>query len=82
VVSHGGAGRNVLPVAVRSRQCPVLAFLDVAADVEKVSNLDRMADLGIMATPALAVNGRIMCSGRVPSEAEIARWIKDAEVEA
>jgi len=38
------------------RTINVLASLDVAADVEKVSDLDRMADHGVLATPALAVN--------------------------
>lgn len=59
----------------------VLATLDIAAGVEKVTDLTRMAEAGVMATPALAINGRVKCSGRVPSETEIAAWIKEAAAE-
>jgi len=62
--------------ALMQKAINVLAELDVAADVEKVSDLDRMAEMGVMATPALAINGKLKCSGRVPSETEIAEWIK------
>lgn len=55
----------------------VLARLDVTADVEHVTDPERLAAAGIMMTPALAIDGVIKSSGRVPSEAEIATWVRN-----
>jgi len=43
--------------------------LDVA--VEKVTDLKEIMKFGIMMTPALAIDGTVKISGRVPTEAEI-----------
>lgn len=63
---------------LEQRTYNVLASLDIAADVEKISDLGKMAEMGVMATPALAINDKVKCVGRVPSEAEIADWIRAA----
>ena len=34
-----------------------------------------MMSLGVMATPAVVIDGRVMCTGRVPSKDEILHWI-------
>lgn len=57
----------------------VPARLDVTADVEKVTDLGKMAEDGVMMTPAPDVNGRLKCGGRLPTEAELAGWIKAAD---
>ena len=43
----------------------------VAAAVEKVTDVARMLDLAPPALPALAVNGRVVAAGHVPSADEI-----------
>lgn len=48
----------------------------VAADVTKEENIDKITDAGVMMTPALAIDGVIKSSGRVPPAAEIANWLK------
>ena len=48
---------------------------DVAADVEKVSRMERILAYGILATPAVAIDGRVVMSGRVPALKEIREWI-------
>jgi len=57
----------------------VPARLDVTADVEKVTDLGKMAEDGVMMTPAPDVNGQLKCGGRLPTEAELAGWIKAAD---
>ena len=41
------------------------------ATVEKVSNIDEITAAGVMMTPALAVDGKIVASGKVLSEGDI-----------
>lgn len=43
----------------------------LAADVEHVYDLEKMADAGIVSTPALAVDGEVIVSGRVPGVEEL-----------
>lgn len=40
-------------------------------DVVKEESLARMAALNVMSTPAVAVDGKVVLSGRVPSAEEI-----------
>lgn len=43
--------------------------------VRKVSDLKEMMLAGIMSTPAIAIDGVVKSSGRVPTEQEVASWI-------
>ena len=45
--------------------------LGVTAEINKVTDLKQIMALGVMMTPALAVNGTIKLAGRVPSVDEI-----------
>ena len=45
--------------------------LGIAAEITKVTDLREIMALGVMMTPALAVNGTVRVSGRVPGVAEI-----------
>ena len=47
----------------------------IAADIEKVSDFAAMAKAGVLTTPAVAVNGVVKSTGRIPSLAEIKAWI-------
>jgi small redox-active disulfide protein 2 len=48
-----------------------LAELDIAADVSKVEDIVEIMNYGVMVTPALVVDGKVVMKGRVPSVAEI-----------
>ena len=39
--------------------------------VEKNESVERMADLGVMRTPAVAFDGRVVLSGRIPKTEEV-----------
>ncbi len=62
--------------------CPkcnqLAAVADVAAtalgldhQIEKVTDLKRIRSFGVMATPALVVDGVVKCAGRVPGVDEL-----------
>lgn len=53
-----------------------LAENSIGADVVKVSDLQQIAMMGVFATPAVAVDGKVKCVGKVPAKAEILSWLK------
>lgn len=46
--------------------------------VEKVTDFKEILRLGVLATPALVLDGRILCTGRVPGVQEVAGWLTQA----
>ena len=52
--------------------------LGVTAEINKVTDLKQIMALGVMMTPALAVNGTVKVSGKVPSIPEIKAILQQA----
>jgi len=48
----------------------------IDAVIEKVTDINRIIDFGVTVTPALAVDGEIKFSGKIPSVEEIKEVIK------
>jgi small redox-active disulfide protein 2 len=48
-----------------------VAELGLAAEITKVTDIKQIMALGVMLTPALAVDGSVRLSGKVPSLAEL-----------
>lgn len=46
------------------------------ARVEKITDLREIMSLGVLATPAVVMDGAIMCTGRVPGKEEVQGWLK------
>ncbi|NLW06814.1 MAG: thioredoxin family protein [Clostridia bacterium] len=54
-----------------------LAEMGVAVGVEKVTDLNKITDYGVMMTPGLVINGKVKVSGRVPDKEEIKKLINE-----
>lgn len=76
--------RTGLSIKVLGAGCPrcerlaaevisALEALGLAADVEHVKDPARIGEYGVMGTPALVVNGKVVAAGRELSAAEIRR---------
>jgi small redox-active disulfide protein 2 len=50
-----------------------VAGMSLEAIVEKITDLDEITKMGVMMTPALAVDGTVKSAGKVLSTGEIAR---------
>lgn len=48
-----------------------LMELNLQADVNKVEDIMEIMKFGVMQTPALVVNGKVVLSGRLPKEKEL-----------
>lgn len=55
----------------------VLHSVGLAADIEKIHDPDEIGRAGIMITPALVINGKIISSGKWPTQAQLEQWIKE-----
>ncbi len=63
---------------VEKRTKTALAELGIAADVEKISDIKKIMEYDILSTPGLVVDGKVVCSGRIPRLEEIKAWIQEA----
>lgn len=54
----------------------VMAELDLPADLEHVRDVKEIACYGVMGSPALVINGKVVAAGRVPSKSQLREWLK------
>jgi small redox-active disulfide protein 2 len=47
----------------------------VEANVEKVTDIMKIAGYGVMGTPAVVVDGEVKSVGKIPSKEDIKSWI-------
>jgi small redox-active disulfide protein 2 len=53
-----------------------LAEMDLAADIEKVEDIQKIISYGVMRTPALIINEKVALYGRVPGVPELKEIIQ------
>jgi small redox-active disulfide protein 2 len=53
-----------------------LKSLNLQAEVEKVTDLDAIMNMGVMMTPGLAIDGVVKSAGKVLGKEEIARILQ------
>ncbi|MDQ7773441.1 MAG: thioredoxin family protein [Elusimicrobiales bacterium] len=44
-------------------------------EMEKIADIDRITDMGVLMTPALAVDGRVLLSAKAPSVEELKKLL-------
>ena len=52
-----------------------LAELNIDANVQKVQDIPEIMKYGVMSTPGLVIDEKVILSGRVPSKAELEKII-------
>ena len=53
--------------------------LGVAAEFEKVTDIDAIMNMGVMMTPALAVDGQVKSTGRILSRDQIVNILQEGK---
>jgi small redox-active disulfide protein 2 len=54
----------------------VVESLSIEAEIEKVTDYAEIMKYPILSTPGLVINEKLVSAGRIPSEAQIAAWLK------
>lgn len=53
-----------------------LAALQVTADVVKVTEIDEILARGVMFTPALVIDGKVVLQGKIPTVEQVTQLVK------
>lgn len=54
----------------------VISLNNVDATLEKVTDINDMMSYGIMMTPGLVVNEKVVSTGIIPKDEQILNWLK------
>jgi small redox-active disulfide protein 2 len=49
--------------------------LGIAVNIEKVTDCAAIADFGIVSTPGIVIDGKVMHAGGLPKPDDLARWL-------
>ncbi len=63
--------------ALESNAQEAVTKTGVEADIEKITDIDKIMEMGVMVTPGLAIDGEVKKTGKVLSANEIAEIIKE-----
>lgn len=53
-----------------------VASVGVEADIVKITDMATIIDYDVIQTPGLVINEKLVSSGRIPTAATIAEWIR------
>jgi small redox-active disulfide protein 2 len=73
VLGSGCANCTRLEASVRK----VSEETGISAKIEKVTDFAEIMGWGVMATPGLVVDGKVVSAGRIPTAQEIENWLKN-----
>jgi small redox-active disulfide protein 2 len=73
VLGSGCENCRRLEAAVRE----AVTATGVEAEIVKVTDYAQIAAHGVMSTPGLVIDGKVVSTGRVPSAGSIAGWLEE-----
>ena len=56
----------------------VITENNIEAEIEKITDINTFADLGIFMTPGLLLNDQLVSSGKLPTKSTLEQWVKKA----
>ncbi len=77
VLGSGCANCKKVEAIVRK----VIDEMALEAEILKVTDYGEIMQYPILSTPGLVVNEKLVCSGRIPTPAEVTTWLADAAME-
>lgn len=56
--------------------------MGMEAELVKVTDYAEIMEYPILSTPGLVINEKIVCAGRIPTQADVTSWLADAMMAA
>ncbi len=89
VSNNGNIGDELMVIQILGTGCPKCKTLEanavkaveegnIAATIVKVTDLDEIMDMGVMMTPALAIDGDVKSMGKVLNKDQVLSLIKES----
>ncbi|MGE5364884.1 MAG: thioredoxin family protein [Bacteroidota bacterium] len=74
VLGSGCAKCNTLESKVKE----IASKNDISAEFIKVTDIQEIMKYGIMMTPGLVINEKVVSSGIIPKDEQVLQWLKQA----
>lgn len=71
----GSGCNNCIRLDKNAREAVAMAGID--AEITKVTDYGQIMGYGVMSTPGLVIDGKVVSYGRVPSAGDIAAWLSE-----
>jgi small redox-active disulfide protein 2 len=52
---------------------------NIAASIEKITDINKFVNYGLLMTPGLVVNEKLVSSGKIPAKSSILQWLNKAK---
>ena len=56
-------------------------MMGLEAEITKITDYGKIMEYNILSTPGLVINEKVVCSGRIPTPAEVSTWLANASLE-
>lgn len=53
---------------------------EVEVAIEKITDTEKFLEYGLLSTPGLVINEKLVSSGRIPTPAQIVTWLEEVSV--
>jgi len=64
---------------LESKLKKVMTEMNLAANIEHVTDIKEIGKYGVMGTPALLINSEVKCVGSVPRASKLVAWLKEIQ---
>ncbi len=65
-------------IALEKKVREIVEDNSINAEIEKVTDLQKIMSYGILMTPGLIINEKVKSFGSIPKESQILDWLKEA----
>jgi len=55
----------------------VCAGKNITANIEKITDRNKFLEYGVILTPGLVINGKLVSSGKIPTKSTVAHWLEE-----